>query len=358
MTAGRRPPPKVDPPSGGMVILMRAFAFGPASLAVAAVALSGGALAAGDPLPSWNDGPSKSAILEFVAATTGEGTPEFVPAADRIAVFDNDGTLWCERPAYVQAVFVRDRVRALAVDHPEWREEQPFRALLEGDGESLAAVDHEGVVDLVSATHAGMTTDEFRAIVDEWIAVAEHPRFKRPYTRCVYQPMLELLAFLKDRGFTTYIVSGGGVEFIRAWSEPVYGIPADRVIGSTIRTTYELRGDVPVLARLPEVDYVNDGAGKPVCIGKFIGKRPIAAFGNSDGDREMLRYSTSGAGRRLGLIVRHTDAEREYAYDRASPIGRLDRALDEAAERNWTVVDMARDWKTVFPDPPRRDPRP
>jgi hypothetical protein len=328
--------------------------FGRASLASAAVALSVGvAVAAGDPLPSWNDGPSKSAILEFVAATTSEGTPDFVPAADRIVVFDNDGTLWCERPVYVQAVFIGDRVRAMAADHPEWRERQPFRALLEGDREALATVGRKGLVELVTATHAGMTSDEFRVIVDDWIAAAEHPRFKRPYIGCVYQPMLELLAYLKDRDFTTYIVSGGGVEFMRVWSERVYGLPAERVIGSTIRTAYELRGDVPVLVRLPEIDYIDDGAGKPVCIGKFIGKRPIAAFGNSDGDYEMLRYTTSGPGRRLGLIVHHTDAEREYAYDRDSPVGRLDRALNEAAGRNWTVVDMARDWKTIFPAPPR-----
>jgi len=316
--------------------------------------LSGGPSRAGDdPLPSWNEGASKSALLAFVAATTDEGSPDFVPAADRIAVFDNDGTLWCERPVYVQAVFVRDRVRALVADHPEWRDREPFRAVLEDDREGIAEVGRKGLVDLVTATHAGMTADEFRRVVEVWTASAEHPRFKRPYTRCVYQPMLELLAYLRARGFTTYIVSGGGVEFMRAWAEPVYGTPPERIIGSTIRTTYELRDGVPQLVRLPEVDYIDDGPGKPVCIGKFIGKRPIAAFGNSDGDYEMLRYTTAGPGRRLGLIVHHTDAGREYAYDRDSPVGRLARALDEAPARGWAVVDMKRDWKAVFPDPGR-----
>lgn len=323
------------------------------SAVVGLLVFTGLSNAAEDPLPSWNDGASKTAIIDFVAATTREGSPGFVPVADRIAVFDNDGTLWCERPVYVQAEFIQDRVRALAGEHPEWREKQPFRAILEGDREQSAAIDSKGIVDLVTATHAGMTSDEFRKIVDEWVAAAEHPRFQRPYIQCIYQPMLELLKYLRANGFQTFIVSGGGVEFMRSWAEPVYGIPPDQVIGSTIKTTFEMRDDVPTLVRLPEVDYIDDGPGKPVCIGKFIGKRPIAAFGNSDGDYEMLRYTTSGPGVRLGLIVHHTDAEREYAYDRESPVGRLSRALDEAPGRAWTVVDMKRDWKQVFPSPSR-----
>lgn len=303
---------------------------------------------ADDPLPSWNEGPSKRAILDFVVGVTKEGSPDFVRVEDRIAVFDNDGTLWCEQPAYVQALFVRDRVRAMAPEHPEWRETQPFKALLEGDRKGLAELGERGLVDLVMATHAGMTADDFALLVRDWIATAEHPRFDRPYTRCVYQPMLELLSYLRANGFKTFIVSGGGVEFMRVWTAQVYGIPPEQVVGSTVRTRYELRGDRPVLMRLPEVDFVDDKAGKPVAIGKFIGKRPIAAFGNSDGDYEMLRYVTSGPGPRLGLIVHHTDAEREYAYDRDSPVGRLERALDEAPERGWTVVDMRRDWRQVF----------
>jgi hypothetical protein len=248
---------------------------------------------ADDPLPSWNEGPSRRAILDFVAGVTKEGSPGFVPAADRIAVFDNDGTLWCEQPVYVQAVFIRDRVRALAPEHPEWRETQPFKALLEGDRKSLAELGERGMADLVMATHAGMTADEFALLVCDWIATAKHPRFDRPYTQCVYQPMVELLGYLRANGFKTFIVSGGGVEFMRVWTAQVYGIPPEQVVGSTIRTRYELRGDRPVLMRLPEVDFVDDKAGKPVAIGKFIGKRPIAAFGNSDGDYEMLRYVTS-----------------------------------------------------------------
>ncbi len=312
------------------------------------VLLGATARGADDPLPSWNEGPPRRAVLDFVAKVTKEGSPDFIRPEDRIAVFDNDGTLWCEQPEYVQAVFVRDRVRALAPEHPEWKETQPFKALLEADRKTLAELGERGMVDLVLATHAGMTDEDFARLVHDWTATARHPRFDRLYTQCVYRPMRELLAYLRTNGFETFIVSGGGVEFMRAWSSGVYGIPPERVIGSTIRTRYELRGDQPVLMRLPEVDFVDDKAGKPVAIGKFIGKRPIAAFGNSDGDFEMLRYVTSGPGARLGLVVHHTDAEREYAYDRNSPVGRLARALDEAPERGWTVVDMRRDWRLVF----------
>lgn len=322
----------------------------PRSLAIVLVAFSASfARAADDPLTSWNDVGSRNAIVAFVARVTERGSPDFIPIPNRIAVFDNDGTLWCEQPMYVQAAFVHDRIRIMARDHPEWKRQQPFKAVLESDRAALAGLGEKGLVDLVIATHAGMTSDEFASQVRDWISVARHPRFERPYTRCVYQPMLELLAYLRSNGFKTFIVSGGGVEFMRVWAEPVYGIPPDQVVGSTVRTRYELHGDTPVLMRLPEVDFVDDHAGKPVGIGKFLGKRPIAAFGNSDGDYEMLRYVTSGPGPRFGLIVHHTDAEREYAYDRESLVGRLAKGLDEAPARGWTVVDMKRDWKVVFP---------
>ncbi len=282
---------------------------------------------------------------------TREGGPEFVPAAERIAAFDNDGTLWCEWPFYVQGLFVRDRVHALAGQHPEWRATEPFRAVLENDPKALAALHGRNLLELVNATHAGITEDDFRLLVSDWITTARHPRFNRLYTQCVYQPMLELLAYMRSRSFKTFIVSGGGVEFMRVWAERVYGIPPEQVIGSTIKTRYELRNDRPVLLRLPEIDFIDDQAGKPVAINKFIGRRPIAAFGNSDGDYEMLRYVTAGSGPRFGLIVHHTDGEREYAYDRKSPVGRLDRALEEAPTRGWIVVNIKTDWKTVFPDP-------
>ena len=305
----------------------------------------------GDPLPSWNAGPAKQAILGFVDRVTRDGGPDFVPVPQRIATFDNDGTLWCEQPFYVQGVFVFERIRLLAKEHPEWRNAEPFKSVLIGDMKGLGAQGEKGIVELVTATHAGMTPDDFRLLVADWIASARHPRFNRPYTQCVYQPMLELLAYLRLRSFKTFIVSGGGAEFMRVWAEPVYGIPPEQVFGSTIRTRYELRDHEPVLIRLPEVEFIDDHAGKPVGINTFIGRRPIAAFGNSDGDYEMLRYVTSGAGPRLGLIVHHTDAEREYAYDRKSLVGRLNRALDEAPTRGWTVVDMKTDWKTMFPAP-------
>ncbi len=313
------------------------------------VALICSADAAEDPLPSWNDGVSKKAIVAFVAKVTDKDSPDFVPVPDRIAVFDNDGTLWCEQPMYVQAVFVRDRIRAMAADHPEWKNQQPFKALLDNDRIALADIGEKGLVEIVTTTHSGMTTEDFSLLVRNWISTAKHPRFDRLYTACIYQPMVELLTYLRANGFKTYIVSGGGAEFMRVWTEPVYGIPPEQVCGSSVKTRYELRGDTPVLMRLPEVDFVDDKAGKPVGIGKFLGKRPIAAFGNSDGDYEMLRYVTSGKGARFGLIVHHTDSEREYAYDRESPVGRLVRALDEAPTRGWTVADMKRDWRVVFP---------
>ena len=309
-------------------------------------ALPGGRLA--DPLPSWNDGPAKTAIVEFVEAVTAEGGPDYVPPAERIAVFDNDGTLWSEQPIYVQLAFALDRIKALAPEHPEWKDTQPFKAVLEGDRDALAASGMEGVVTLVMASHAGMTTDEFSKIVTDWLATARHPRFDRPYTELVYRPMLELLAYLRANEIKTFIVSGGGIEFMRPWTEAVYGIPPEQVVGSSIKTAYEVRDGVPVIVRLPEVDFIDDKAGKPVGIQKFIGRRPIAAFGNSDGDLQMLEWTTAGDGRRLGVIVRHDDAEREYAYDRDGHVGRLDAALDRASDAGWLVISMKSDWSMVF----------
>jgi phosphoglycolate phosphatase-like HAD superfamily hydrolase len=302
-----------------------------------------------DPLPSWNAGPAKSAILDFVRRVTMEGGPAFVPPAERIAAFDNDGTLWTEQPIYVQLAFALDRVRALAPGHPEWKDRQPFKAVLEHDTKALLGAGERGLLELLAATHAGMTTEEFTRTVQDWMAQARHPRFQRPYPELVYQPMLELLAYLRARGFKTFIVSGGGVDFMRAWAERAYGIPPEQVVGSTGATRYELREGSPVLVRLPQVDLVDDKAGKVVGIHRFIGRRPILAFGNSDGDLQMLQWTAAGHGARFMGLVHHTDAEREWAYDRTSSVGQLDAALDDALARGWTVVDMKRDWNTVFP---------
>lgn len=302
-----------------------------------------------DPLPSWNESPAKKAILDFVARTTQMGSLDFVPAAERIATFDNDGTLWVEQPVYTQFAFALDRVKALAPKHPEWRNQEPFQSILAGDMKAFEATGEKGPTEVMMATHAGMTTAEFEKIVRDWLATARHPRFHRLYTECVYQPMLELLAYLRGNGFRTYIVSGGGVEFIRPWAERVYGIPPEQVIGSSIKTRYEFRNGEPVLMRLPEVNFIDDKDGKPVGINEAIGRRPIAAFGNSDGDQQMLEWTAAGRGARLMLLVHHTDGIREYDYDRKSSVGRLDTALDEAIAKGWIVVDMKRDWKTVFP---------
>lgn len=318
-----------------------------AALAAALVA----AATAAQPLPSWNDGPAKRAIVQFVTDATTPGHPAFVPAAERIAVFDNDGALWSEQPMYFQLAFAIDRVRALAPAHPEWKDTQPFKAALEGDVKALAASGERGLLELVMATHAGITSDEFALVVREWAETARHPTLRRPYTELTYAPMRELLEYLRAGGFKTYIVSGGGVEFLRVFAEKLYGVPPEQVIGSSIKTRYEVRDGGPVIVRLPEIDFIDDKAGKPVGIHKFIGRRPIAAFGNSDGDFEMLEWTTSGPGRRLGLIVRHDDEVREFAYDRASAIGRLDRALDEAGRRGWVVVSMKTDWRVVFAPP-------
>jgi len=323
--------------------------------AAAALRLSTGMLlflalaaARAEPLPSWNESESRNQIVSFVGAVTDPGSPDFVPADARIAVFDNDGTLWSEQPVYFQLLFAIDRVKTLAPEHPEWRERQPFQAVLEDDLRALAESGERGLLELVMATHAGMTTDEFSTIVEDWIGTARHPTSNRLYTEMVYQPMLELLEYLRANGFKTYIVSGGGIEFMRPWVQRVYGIPPEQVIGSSIKTRFELRDGEPVLVRLPEINFIDDKAGKPVGIHQHIGRRPIAAFGNSDGDLQMLQWTTAGEGRRLGVIIRHTDAEREWAYDRDSHIGRLDKALDEAAERGWVVVDMKDDWGRVY----------
>jgi phosphoglycolate phosphatase-like HAD superfamily hydrolase len=299
-------------------------------------------------LPSWNDGPAKKAIVTFVEKVTSKGETDFVPPAERIATFDNDGTLWAEQPLYFQFPFALDRVKALAPQHPEWKDKEPFASLLKGDLKGALAQGDKAILEIVMATHAGMTTEEFRKIITDWLATAKHPKFQRPYTELAYQPMLELLAYLRANGFKTFIVSGGGVEFMRVFAEKVYGIPPEQVIGSSGKEQFELRDGKPVLLKLPAVDFINDKDGKPIGIQKFIGRRPIAAFGNSDGDLQMLQWTAAGEGPRLCLLVHHTDAEREWAYDRKSPIGTLDKALDEAQQRGWTVVDMQNDWKRIF----------
>ena len=303
-----------------------------------------------DPLPSWNDGAAKRAITDFVARVTTQGGPDFVPIDQRIATFDNDGTLWTEQPFYFQVAFALDRIKALAPRHPEWRTTQPFKGVLEGDIETLAAFGEKGLLEVMAATHAGMTTEEFSKIVLDWIASARHPRFNRPYTDLVYQPMIELLAHMRAHGFKTFIVSGGGIEFMRPWTEKIYGIPPEQVVGSSGVTKFQLEPDgKPVLLKEAKVEFIDDGPGKAVGINRFIGRRPIFAFGNSDGDQQMLEWTAAGTGARFMALVHHTDAEREYAYDRKSHIGRLDKAWDEAVRRGWLVVDMKQDWKVIYP---------
>lgn len=333
---------------------MRVLRCGPRMLAWmllvagASAGVSGAAIAA-DPLPSWNAGAARTAILEFVARVTQDGSPDFVPREERIAVFDNDGTLWSEQPLYFQATFAIDRVRALAREHPELKEKQPYKAALEGDTQAAFSRSEAALAMVVMATHAGITTEELEASMQEWLATAKHPRFQRPYTDLVFQPMLEVLELFREYGFKTYIVSGGGIEFMRQWAPRSYGIPHEQIVGSSLKLKYELRDGKPVLRQLPELDFLDDRAGKPIAIQKFIGRRPLAAFGNSDGDFEMLEWTTTGSGRRFGLVVHHTDAEREWAYDRKSSVGRLDKVLDEGPKRGWTFVDMQRDWKVIYP---------
>jgi phosphoglycolate phosphatase-like HAD superfamily hydrolase len=300
-------------------------------------------------LPSWNEGATKQTIIEFADRVTRQGGPDFVPLAERIAIFDNDGTLWTEQPMYFQLAFALDRVKALAPQHPEWEDKQPFKAVLEGDMKYLTESGERGLFEVVAATHAGMSIDEFTKVVSDWLVTARHPKFNRPYTELVYQPMLELLTYLRAKGFKTFIVSGGGIEFMRPWVERVYGIPPEQVVGSSGITKFQIDPDgKPVLMKEPKVEFVDDGPGKPVGINRFIGRRPILSFGNSDGDLQMLQWTAAGSGARLMGLVHHTDAEREYAYDRQSHSGKLDKALDEASAKGWAVVDMKRDWKKVF----------
>jgi phosphoglycolate phosphatase-like HAD superfamily hydrolase len=302
-----------------------------------------------DPLPSWNDGAVKRSITDFVARVTTSGTPDFVPIPERIATFDNDGTLWAEQPIYFQFAFAIDRVRALAAGHPEWKSEQPYASVISGDLNGLVAMGQKGLMQIMAVSHTGMTTDEFTRITTDWFETARHPRFNRPYTDLVYQPMLELLGYLRANGFKTFIVSGGGVEFMRVFADKSYGIPPEQVVGSSAVTTFRLTSDgKPELVRQPKVLFVDDGPGKAVGINTFIGRRPILAFGNSDGDLEMLEWTAVGHGARFMGIVHHTDAEREWAYGRTSHIGKLDKALDRGLAKGWTIVDMKRDWRRVF----------
>jgi len=321
-------------------------------IALVVLALAGGAMTscAGEPLPSWSDGPAKQAIVEFVGKVTQQGSPNLVPMAERIAVFDNDGTLWAEQPLPFQFLFAVDRVKALAPTHPEWKDTEPFASLLKGDVAGALAGGEKAVVEMLMVTHVGMTTAEFERIVADWMASAVHPRFKKPYSEMAYQPMLELLAYLRANGFKTFIVSGGGIEFMRPWTEAVYGIPPEQVVGSSIKTQFEMRDGKPVLVRLPEMNFLDDKAGKPVGIHTYIGRHPIAAFGNSDGDREMLEWTQAGDGPRLMLLIHHDDAEREWAYGAEAKISTFsDSLMDEAKSNGWTVVSMKNDWKRVFP---------
>jgi phosphoglycolate phosphatase-like HAD superfamily hydrolase len=316
---------------------------------VLAVLVTASVARAADPLPSWSDGKAKQSIVGFVGKVTKAGTPDFVPPAERIAVFDNDGTLWCEHPMYFQLLFALDRVKTLAPQHPEWKETEPFASLLKGDVKGALAGGEPAVAKIIMATHAGMTTEEFEKIVRDWVATARHPATKLLYTEMVYQPMLEVLTYLRANGFKTFIVSGGGIEFMRPWTEKIYGIPPEQIIGSSIKTSLEVRDGKPVLVRLAELNFIDDGPGKPVGINRHIGRRPIAAFGNSDGDLQMLQWTTAGSGARLAVLVHHTDAKREFAYDRNSPVGKLAAALDQAAVDGWTVVSMKDDWKRIYP---------
>jgi phosphoglycolate phosphatase-like HAD superfamily hydrolase len=305
---------------------------------------------AADPLPSWQDGKAKQSIIEFVEKVMAPGSPDFVPVPERIAVFDNDGTLWCEQPMYVQAFFVFDSIKRMAPQHPKWKDQEPFASVLKGDMKTALAGGEKALVGMLMATHSGMTTDEFERSVIDWLATAKHPKTGKPFTEMVYQPMLELLAYLRANDFKTFIVSGGGIEFMRPWTEKVYGIPPEQVVGSSGGLKYELRNGIPVIVKVPELVHNDDKEGKPVGIQRHIGRRPIAAFGNSDGDYQMLEWTTSGKGARLGMIIHHTDAAREFAYDRQSHVGKLDKGLDDSAAKGWTVVSMKDDWKTVFPN--------
>jgi len=302
-----------------------------------------------DPLPSWNTGPSRDAIVDFVQRTTTPGSPDFIPVAERITTFDNDGCLWSEQPIYFQLAFAIDRSKMLAAHNPELAENPVLKALASGDEQALAAVTEHDLVELVAATHSGMTLEEFQDVVANWFAVARHPRFNVPYSQLIYQPMLELLDYLRANEFKTFIVSGGGVDFLRVVAEQAYGIPPEQVVGSMGDTEFEIRDGKPVLIKQPGINFVDDKEGKPVGIARFIGRRPVFAFGNSDGDLQMLQYTAGGDGARFMGYVHHDDADREWAYDRDSHIGRLDKGLDEATERGWTVVSMKDEWAKIYP---------
>lgn len=302
-----------------------------------------------DPLPSWNEGPAKGAIMDFVETVTKEGSPDFVPVKDRIATFDNDGNLWSERPLYFQLAFAIDRIKVMADQHPEWITKQPFKGVLEDDMDEVLKTGMHGLMELIMASHAGMTNEEFDTIVANWLSTAKHPRFNQPYNKLIYQPMLELLDYLRANDFQTFIVSGGGIDFMRTWATEAYNIPSYQIVGSSIKTSFEYNDGEAVIRRLPEIDFVDDNAGKPVGIHKHIGKKPIFASGNSDGDLQMLQYADSNKYPSFMLYLHHTDNEREWAYDRDSHIGRLDKGLDEAKEKGWMIIDMKNDWKTIYP---------
>jgi phosphoserine phosphatase len=319
------------------------------TLGFALVFLAAATAQTNDPLPSWKEGKTRQAIVDFVEAVTDSNSKSFVKPAERIATFDNDGTLWVEYPMYTQVLFAFDRVKELAPQHPEWKSKQPFKALLAGDMKTVGASGMKGLMEIILATHSGMTATEFAEEAGTWLRTTQHPKFKRPYVECIYQPQLELLAYLRANGFKTFIVSGGGIQFMRPVTEEAYGIPPEQVVGSSVVSEFQVKDGKPMLVRMPKIDFVNDKAGKPVGIYEHIGRRPILAFGNSDSDMQMIEYTTAGEGRRLGLFVHHTDAKREFAYDRKSHVGTLDKVLDLAASRGWIIVDMKKDWKTVFP---------
>ena len=302
-----------------------------------------------DPLPSWNEGKTKAAIIDYIKDVTNKESANFIPEIDRIATFDNDGNLWSEQPAYFQLFFAMDRVKELAKDHPEWQNKQPFKAVLENDMKTLIASGEKGIMELIMATHAGITTDEFELLVKNWLETAQHPRFNKPYNQLIYQPMLELLDYLRTNDFKTFIVSGGGIEFMRPWVEEAYGIPKDQVVGSSIATEYDYNNGAPVIRRLSKIDFIDDKAGKPVGINKFIGRKPVFASGNSDGDLQMMQWTDSNPYKSFQLYLHHTDADREWAYDRESHIGQFNKGLDEALEKEWTIIDMKNDWKTIYP---------
>jgi phosphoglycolate phosphatase-like HAD superfamily hydrolase len=315
-----------------------------------AMALGMAPSAFGDPLPSWNDTASKKAIVAFVEKVTTPGSPEYVDPAERIATFDNDGCLWSEQPMYFQAFYIFDRIKTLAPQHPEWKDKEPFSSVLKGDLKSALAGGEKALLEMAMATHAGLTDEEFRKVVGDWLATAKHPKTGMAYNAMVFQPMLELLAYLRAEGFKTFIVSGGGIDFLRVFAEKTYGIPPEQVVGSSIKAGYEVRNGKPVIVKLPEMNFIDDKEGKPVGIHQHIGRRPIFAAGNSDGDFQMLEWTTAGEGARFGMLVHHDDGDREFAYDRESHIGKLDRGLDEGPDRGWTIVSMKADWKSIYPD--------